>query len=76
MCKAKALYYVTTAGGYIGQNNFGFSYIKALARNFFEIPEVNCYTAEGLDVLGADVEMIMCQAKLKIGEAFGSHRIF
>ena len=31
LCKAENLYYVTTAGGFIGENNFGFNYIKALA---------------------------------------------
>ena len=75
LCKAKALYYVTTSGGFIGQNDFGFSYIKALAKNFFAIPEVNCYTAEGLDVFDADVEMIMSKAKLAISEASGERRI-
>ena len=69
LCKAKSLYYVTTAGGFIGQNDFGFSYIKALAQNFFEIPEVNRYAAEGLDILGANVEMILHQAKQEIRTA-------
>lgn len=73
LCKAKALHYVTTSGGFIGQNDFGFSYIKALAKNFFEIPEVNRYAAEGLDILGADVELIMCKAKLEISEASGEY---
>ena len=39
LCKAKTLHYVTTSGGYIGQNDFGFSYVKALAKNFFGINE-------------------------------------
>ena len=26
LCRAQSLYYVTTAGGFIGQNDFGFSY--------------------------------------------------
>ena len=66
LCKAKALYYVTTAGGFIGQNDFGFAYVKALAQNFFGIAEVNRYTAEGLDIFGADVAKIMEKAKLAI----------
>ena len=66
LCKAKALYYVTTSGGFIGQNDFGFSYIKALAQNFFEIPEIHRYTAEGLDIFGADIDQIMDSAKLAI----------
>ena len=63
LCKAKALHYVTTSGGYIGQNDFGFSYVSALAKNFFGIGQVHRYGAEGLDIFGADVEKIMNQAK-------------
>ena len=66
MCKAKKLYYVTTAGGFIGQNDFGFAYVNALAQNFFGITEVHRYAAEGLDIFGADVEQIMCNAKTEI----------
>lgn len=63
LCKAKALYYVTTAGGFIGQNNFGFSYVKALAQDFFGIRQIRCFCAEGLDIYGADVEKILNEAK-------------
>ena len=65
-CKAKKLYYITTSGGYIGKNNFGFDYIKALAENFFGIKDVHFYSAEGLDILGADVQAIMEQTKQRI----------
>jgi FMN-dependent NADH-azoreductase len=51
LCKAKELHYVTTSGGFIGQNDFGFSYIQALAQNFFGIAEIHRYTAEGLDTV-------------------------
>ena len=63
LCKAKALHYVTTAGGFIGENDFGFSYVKALAQSFFQIPQVTRHAAEGLDIFGADVESIMTAAK-------------
>ena len=66
LCKAKALYYVTTSGGYVGQNDFGYTYIQALAQNFFEIPEVKRYSAEGLDIFGADTDAIMEAAKKAI----------
>ena len=66
LCKAKNLYYVTTSGGFIEQNDFGFSYIKTLAQNFFGITRIERYAAEGLDILGADVEKIMYDAKNKI----------
>ena len=65
-CRAKKLYYITTSGGYIGNNNFGFDYVKALAENFFGINDISFYSAEGLDVIGADIEGIMAEAKKKI----------
>ena len=65
-CRAKKLYYITTSGGYIGDNNFGFDYVKALAENFFGIKDVSFYSAEGLDIFDADVKGIMDETKKKI----------
>ena len=65
-CRAKKLYYITTSGGYIGNNNFGFDYVKALAENFFGINDISFYSAEGLDIIGADVKEIMDESKRKI----------
>ena len=65
LCKAKRLYYVTTAGGDISLD-FGFSYVKAIAENFLGIDKVRCFSAEGLDKNGNDVEKIMREAKEKI----------
>ena len=67
-CNAKKLYYITTSGGYIGINNLGFDYVKALAENFFEIEKIGFFSAEGLDIFGADVNGIMDEAKKKIDE--------
>lgn len=66
LCKAENLFYVTTAGGFIGQNNFGFDYVKALASGFFGISNVKFFSAEGLDIYGADVAGIMEKAKENI----------
>ena len=63
MCRAKKLIYVTTAGGPIGDYNLGFDYVKALATLYYGIPEVKCFTAEFLDIVGADVPAIMAKAK-------------
>ena len=68
LCKAKALHYITTAGGFIGQNDFGFSYVKTLAQSFFGIAEVKRYAAEGLDIFGNDAEAIMEKAKAEIAK--------
>ena len=65
-CKAKKLYYITTSGGYIGENNFGFDYVKALAENFFGISDIHFYSAEGLDIEGTNVKEIMDEAKKRI----------
>ncbi len=65
-CNAKKLYYITTSGGYIGNNNLGFDYAKALAENFFGINDIRFYSAEGLDIFGADVKEIMEESKKKI----------
>ena len=66
LCKAKNLYYVTTAGGFIGENNFGFDYVKALATGFFGISNVRFFSAEGLDIYGADIAEIMQRVKKNI----------
>ena len=75
LCKAKALHYVTTSGGFIGQNDFGFAYVKAVAENFFGIGEVKRYAAEGLDIFGADVAAILEKAKAQIAEGTHTHTI-
>ena len=62
LCRAKRLTYITTAGGYIGQRNFGYEYAKAMA-DLFGIDETKEIHAEGLDIVGADVEQIMQQAE-------------
>lgn len=69
LCNAKKLIYITTAGGPIGAYNFGFDYIKALAQLYYSIPEVTCFTAENLDIIGADVAAIMDAAKKAVDEA-------
>ncbi len=59
LCKAKRLVYVTTAGGFIPENNYGYNYVKQLCTDFFGIKETTCIKAEGLDIQGADVEKIV-----------------
>ena len=62
LCKAKKLYYVTTAGGPILSDELGFGYVKALANTFYGIDEVYQLKAEGIDMIGADVEAILNEA--------------
>lgn len=66
LCRAKKLYYITTAGGYIADKDFGSSYVKALAQTLFGIEDVSCFSAQGLDIFGADVDSLMEKAKQDI----------
>ena len=64
-CRAKKLYYVTTAGGPIFQD-FGFPYVKALAQNLYGIRETICISAQKLDMEGEDVTTALEQAVQEI----------
>ena len=63
LCRAKRLFYVTTAGGFFVPEDYGFGYVKALAQNYYGIPEVRKIEAVGLDIDGADVNAIMAAAE-------------
>ena len=63
LCKAKKLYYVTTAGGPIFNAEYGYGYIRELAQSFYSIPDVRMIKAEGLDIIGADIEGILREAE-------------
>ena len=70
LCAAEKLFYVTTAGGPILDDSFGYGYVRALARGFYGIPETYLIKAEGLDILGADVEAILSRAERDIDALF------
>jgi len=63
LCKAQKLYYVTTAGGPIVNDTYGYGYVKELAQKFYAIPEIYCIKAENLDVENANVEKILHDTK-------------
>ena len=62
LCKARKLIYVTTAGGSIISDEYGYGYVKSLAQGFYGIADVCQVKAERLDVIGADVEGILNKA--------------
>ncbi len=66
LCRAKKLYYVTTAGGRIVSEEYGFGYVKALANNFFGIHDCRLIKAENLDMFDSDADLIMKKACLNI----------
>lgn len=72
LCRAKQLWYVTTAGGPIGDDPFGCGYVCALAQNMFSIPEVHFCKAECLDVWGADDRAILAAAMAEIDAQCGA----
>jgi FMN-dependent NADH-azoreductase len=49
-------------GGYIGNNNFGFDYIKGLFTTFFGVDDISFFSAEGLDIFGNDSEKMLSEA--------------
>ena len=58
LCKAKELYYVTTAGGPYDPT-YSYGYIGSLAKNFFGILETHLVKAEMLDITGNNAEEIL-----------------
>ncbi|MBQ3425614.1 MAG: NAD(P)H-dependent oxidoreductase [Clostridia bacterium] len=66
LCKASRLIYITTAGGYIPENNYGYDYIKQLCTDLFGISDTRCIKAEGLDIINADVTEIIKSAEEEI----------
>ncbi len=65
LCKAKKLTYITTSGGPIFED-FGYAYVKSLAKNFFNIQDVSCHRAENLDVESIALEELFEKAKVQV----------
>lgn len=59
LCRAKKMIYISTAGGVFCPEEFGFGYVRSLARNFYGIPDVRLLMATGLDIVGADEQAIL-----------------
>ena len=66
----KKVVYLTTAGGYIGNNNFGFDYIKGLFSTLFGVNDISFFSAEGLDICGNDPEKIVSETIEKMYHSF------
>lgn len=63
MCKAKQLTYITTCGGFLAEyGNYGYDYLCKIAK-MFGIPNTQCIAAEGLDIIGMNVEEQMDKAR-------------
>lgn len=62
LCQASGLVYVTTAGGFIGDADFGAEYMRAIA-GFFGIKDFATIRAEGLDIIGMDHDAQLDEAR-------------
>ena len=62
LCRANRLTYITTAGGYIPENDHAFGYIRDLCESFWGIKDIRYIKAEGLDIYGADIERLLDEA--------------
>lgn len=58
MCRAKKLYYVSTAGGQF-LPEYGYEWIKAVVTRSFGIPETKLIYAENLDLVGYNANEIL-----------------
>ena len=67
LCKAKSLTYVTTSGGPVFAD-FGYEYIKALAKSFYGISQTKAYRAMNLDANMIAVEDVLTKADISVVE--------
>ena len=65
--EAKRITYITTCGGFVEGANFGYEYIVGIAK-MFGIPEVRFVAAEGLDIVGIDVQEQMDKARAQMAK--------
>ena len=69
LCQEKKLIYITTAGGFIGDKNFGYDYMCGIA-DMLGIPDTELVKAECLDIVGFDADKIVERAIEEIRERF------
>ena len=67
ICKARTLTYIATSGGSVEGANFGYEYLCGIAK-MFGIPETRFVAAEGLDIVGIDVQEQMDKARAQMAK--------
>lgn len=70
LCRAKRLFYVTTAGGKIASEEYGLGYVRALCSMFYGIGEVIGFDAQMLDIVGVDAHAELEKAKNRVKDHF------
>lgn len=69
LCGGKMLTYITTAGGFIADKNYGYDYMCGVA-DMFGIQGTEFFKAEALDIIGFDAEEIVEKAIAEIKASF------
>ena len=67
LCKAEMLTYVTTSGGPIVED-FGYAYVKTLAKSFYGIPKTVAVRAMNLDVDMISAQELLARAAISVIE--------
>ena len=70
LIKCKKLYYITTAGGNIINDSYGYGYIKEVFSMFYGVKDIEYIKAEGLDIYGNNPDEIMKIIKNKIDKDY------
>ena len=68
LCRGQRLLYLTTAGSPIGNEDWGYGYIRAVAK-MLGVKEVDRVSAEGLDIAGWDAQGILDKAMKEARQA-------
>ena len=68
LCRGQRLLYITTAGSPIGNEDWGYGYIHAIAR-MLGVKEFDRVSAEGIDIQGWDAQGILEKAKAQARQA-------
>ena len=69
LCKGDMITYITAAGGYIGNKNFGYEYIKGIAE-MTGVKDTEFFSAEGFDIVGNDEDALLEEGLNKIRAHF------
>ena len=63
LCRLEELVYITTAGGFIPERNYGYDYVREVFTGFFGAKKCRYIKAEGLDIIGSDPDEILSLAE-------------
>jgi len=66
LLKAKKAVYITTSGGYIGNENHGYNYVSSLFKLLYGVNETDFISTEALDIYPQKVPQMLEDTKRKI----------